>query len=151
MTISQALQKLYKKITTHDSTETNIAALIADLAQNYPESGGGASVSIDKTLTQEGQAADAKTVGDKLAEKLDKSAALTVDTTLAQAGKAADAQAVGTKLSEKADKTTAATKEALGLVKQAAAVADAAGEQPTKAEFDALLAALRAAGVLAAS
>ena len=119
MTISQALQKLYKKITTHDSAETNIAALIADLAQNYPESDGGASVSIDKTLTQEGQAADAKTVGDKLAEKL--------------------------------DKTTAATKETLGLVKQAAAVADAAGEQPTKAEFDALLAALRAAGVLAAS
>ena len=34
---SQALQKLYKKITTHDSTETNIAALIADLAKNYPE------------------------------------------------------------------------------------------------------------------
>lgn len=119
MTISQALQKLYKKITTHDSTETNIAALIDALAQNYPESGGGASVSIDKTLTQEGQAADA--------------------------------QAVGTKLSEKVDKTTAATKEALGLVKQAAAVADAAGEQPTKAEFNALLAALRAAGVLAAS
>ena len=119
MTISQALQKLYKKITTHDSAETNIAALIADLAQNYPESDGGASVSIDKTLTQEGQAADA--------------------------------QAVGTKLSEKVDKTTAATKEALGLVKQAAAVADAAGEQPTKAEFGALLAALRAAGVLAAS
>ena len=44
----------------------------------------------------------------------------------------------------------AATAAALGGVKQAAAVADAAGEQVTKAEFDALLAALRAAGMMAA-
>lgn len=43
----------------------------------------------------------------------------------------------------------AATKEALGGVKQAAAVPDAAAA-PTQEEFNALLAALRAAGILAA-
>lgn len=36
-----------------------------------------------------------------------------------------------------------------GLVKQGAAVSDAAGEAPTSAEFNALLASLRTAGVLA--
>lgn len=35
-------------------------------------------------------------------------------------------------------------------IKQAAAVADAAGEAPTKEEFNALLASLRAAGIVAA-
>lgn len=117
MTISEALQKLYKKITTHDNKKTNIAQLLNDLAENYPSAG--SSVSIDKSLSQEGQAADAKAVGDALRNKL--------------------------------DATTAATKEALGLVKQAAAVSDATGEQPTKEEFNALLASLRAAGIVANS
>ena len=36
-----------------------------------------------------------------------------------------------------------------GLPKQAVAVADAAGETPTAAEFNALLSALRASGVIA--
>lgn len=76
---------------------------------------------------------------------------VSVDKTLTQDEKAADAKTVGEKLGEKIDKTTAATKSALGLVKQAAAVADAAGEQPTKAEYNALLASLRAAGILAGS
>ena len=44
----------------------------------------------------------------------------------------------------------AATTETLGGVKQAAAVADAAAA-PTQGEFNALLASLRAAGILAAS
>lgn len=43
----------------------------------------------------------------------------------------------------------AATPTVLGGVKQAAKVADAAGEAPTKAEYNALLAALRTAGILA--
>ena len=38
-----------------------------------------------------------------------------------------------------------------GVVKQAAAVAGAAGDAPTKAEFDALIAALKAAGIMANS
>ena len=45
----------------------------------------------------------------------------------------------------------AATTETACLVKQGAAVADAAGETPTKEEYNALLASLRAAGIIAAS
>lgn len=45
----------------------------------------------------------------------------------------------------------AATTRTLGVVKQGAAVADAAGETPTKEEFNALLASLRAAGIIANS
>lgn len=44
-----------------------------------------------------------------------------------------------------------ATEAAIGGVKQAAHQPDAAGANPTKAEYDALLAALIAAGIMAAS
>lgn len=44
---------------------------------------------------------------------------------------------------------TPATTEAIGAVKQAALVAEAAGENVTKAEFKALLDALKAAGIMA--
>ena len=43
-----------------------------------------------------------------------------------------------------------ATTATAGLVKQSAKVAAAAGETPTKAEFDALIAALVTAGIMAA-
>ena len=43
---------------------------------------------------------------------------------------------------------TAATTSAIGAVKMAAAVADAAGDNVTKAEFNALLTSLRNAGIL---
>lgn len=39
----------------------------------------------------------------------------------------------------------------IGGMKQGAAVADASGANPTKAEYDALLASLRAAGIIASS
>lgn len=42
-----------------------------------------------------------------------------------------------------------ASTTAKGLVKQGAAVADAAGETATAAEYNALLASLRAAGIIA--
>lgn len=45
--------------------------------------------------------------------------------------------------------TVTATTTTAGLVKQAASQPDAAGATPTKAEYDALLAALRAAGLMA--
>lgn len=45
---------------------------------------------------------------------------------------------------------TAATKEKMGAVKQAAAIADI-GVAPSQADFNGLLAKLRAAGVLAQS
>ena len=45
----------------------------------------------------------------------------------------------------------AATKSSLGGVKQSALVAEASGENVTKAEFKALLDALKAAGIMANS
>lgn len=53
---------------------------------------------------------------------------------------------------EETDTTySAATSDTLGLVKQGAAVADAAGANPTAAEFKALLDALRTAGIIASA
>ena len=46
---------------------------------------------------------------------------------------------------------SAATASKLGLVKKGAAVADAAGDAPTAAEFKALLDSLRDAGIIAGS
>lgn len=46
---------------------------------------------------------------------------------------------------------TPATTEAIGAVRQATAVAEAAGENVTKAEFKALLDALKTAGIMANS
>lgn len=43
----------------------------------------------------------------------------------------------------------AATPSKAGLVKQAASVAAAAGDTPTKAEFDGLITALKNAGIMA--
>ena len=48
-------------------------------------------------------------------------------------------------------KTQAANKTTLGLVKQSALVAEAAGENVTKAEFKALLDALKTAGIMASA
>ena len=45
----------------------------------------------------------------------------------------------------------AATTQTAGIVKQATAVPDATGEQVSKAEFKALLDALKAAGIMASS
>jgi hypothetical protein len=44
--------------------------------------------------------------------------------------------------------TAAATTTVAGTVKKAALVANAAGANPTKAEYDALLAALKTAGIM---
>jgi hypothetical protein len=44
-----------------------------------------------------------------------------------------------------------ATTAAAGLVKQSVLVADAAGSAPSKAEFDALIAALKTAGIMAST
>lgn len=46
---------------------------------------------------------------------------------------------------------SAATTQTAGIVKQATLVPDAAGENATKEEFNALLSALKAAGIMASS
>ena len=84
MSILNALKALYKKATGKQAAGGSIAAVVQDLADNWPAAPG------------------------------------------------------------------AATRSTPGLVKQAAPVAGAAGDTPTKAEFNALLTALQAAGILAA-
>ena len=64
---------------------------------------------------------------------------------------------IGNILSDLADKWTtstavpAATTSAAGVVKQAAKVNEAAGDNPTAAEFKALLDALKTAGIMKSS
>ena len=65
-------------------------------------------------------------------------------------GKEAVGGSIGHVVQELADNwPEAATTETAGMVKQAAHVADAVGEAPTKAEFDSLLSALQDAGIMA--
>lgn len=59
------------------------------------------------------------------------------------------AQAAKTTAEAACPKTQAATSDTLGLVKQSAAVPEAAAENVTQAEFKALLDALKAAGIMA--
>ena len=61
------------------------------------------------------------------------------------------AQDAKTKAEAACPKTQKASKSGLGLVKQSAAVPEAAGENVTKAEFKALLDALKAAEIMANS
>lgn len=131
MTILNALKALYNKVTSKTASGGSIGAVVQELADNWPEDG--ASVTIDASLTKTGQAADAKATGDALNGK----APVTHTHTASQI----------TDLPAAPGNATTAT---AGLVKQAANVAAAAGESPTKAEFDGLLTALKNAGIMAA-
>lgn len=131
MTILNALKALYNKVTSKTASGGSIGAVVQELADNWPE-GGGSTVVIDSTLSKIGQAADAKATGDALNGK-------------APATHTHTASQITDLPAAPGNATTAKA----GLVKQAAAVADAVGEPPTKAEFDTLLAALRAAGIVA--
>lgn len=133
MTILNALKALYNKVTSKTASGGSIGAVVQELADNWPE-GGGSTVVIDSTLSKSGQAADAKATGDALNGK----APATHTHTASQI----------TDLPAAPGNATTAT---AGLVKQAAAVEAAAGESPTKAEFDGLLTALKNAGIMAAS
>lgn len=132
MTILNALKALYNKVTSKTASGGSIGAVVQELADNWPE-GGGSTVVIDSTLSKSGQAADAKATGDALNDK----APTTHTHTVSQI----------TDLPAAPGSATTAT---AGLVKQAANVAAAAGESPTKAEFDGLLTALKNAGIMAA-
>lgn len=132
MTILNALKALYNKVTSKTASGGSIGAVVQELADNWPE-GGGSTVVIDSTLSKSGQAADAKATGDALNGK-----ALATHTHTAS------------QITDLPAAPGNATTAKAGLVKQAANVAAAAGESPTKAEFDGLLTALKNAGIMAA-
>lgn len=138
-------------------------------------SGEGSDIIIDSTLTQEGQAADAKAVGDALAKKAN-STDLSgyVQTTTAESTYAKktelSAYATTESLSDYMQTTTAdgkyATKSELSSYATTAsladyaktselpkgtAVTDATGEADAHTQLNALLASLRAAGIIASS
>lgn len=131
MNILNALTELYTKVVgSSPAPAGSIGDMIHQMAEKWPKAG--ASVTIDASLTKTGQAADAKATGDALNGK-----APTTHTHTAS------------QITDLPAAPGNATTSRAGLVKQAAAVADAAGETPTKAEFNALLAALRVAGIVA--
>ena len=132
MTILNALKALYNKVTSKTASGGSIGAVVQELADNWPEAG--ASVTIDASLTKTGQAADAKATGDALN------------------GKAPTAHThTASQITDLPAAPGNATTATAGLVKQAANVAAAAGDTPTKAEFDGLLTALKDAGIMAAA
>lgn len=131
MTILNALTELYTKVVgSAPAPAGSIGDMVHQMAEKWPEAG--ASVTIDASLTKTGQAADAKATGDALNGK-------------APATHTHTASQITDLPAAPGNATTAKA----GLVKQASAVADAVGETPTKAEFNTLLAALRAAGIVA--
>lgn len=131
MTILNALTELYTKVVgSAPAPAGSIGDMVHQMAEKWPEAG--ASVTIDASLTKTGQAADAKATGDALNGK-------------APATHTHTASQITDLPAAPGNATTAKA----GLVKQATAVADAVGETPTKAEFNTLLAALRAAGIVA--
>ena len=118
-------------------------------------SGEESDIAIDNTLTQEGQAADAKAVGDALADKADASALTSyVQTSTAESTYAkktdlsskADASALGNYVQTSTAEETYAKKSE--IPSKGTAVADA-GDSDVKDKLNALLASLRTAGVIA--
>lgn len=138
-------------------------------------SGGDSDITIDSTLTQEGQAADAKAVGDALVAKADTtdlSSYVKSSTAESTYAKKVDLTGYATTSSLGAymQTTTAdgkyATKSELGSYATTAsladyaktselpkgtAVTDATGETDAHTQLNALLASLRAAGIIASS
>ena len=91
-------------ITPDDSWQTSLIAQIADLARRAEDAArraeaaaeiNGAALTLDKTLSIEGRAADAKAVGDAISR-----VSFDLDESLTISGVAADAKAVGDRLAE---------------------------------------------------
>ncbi|HIY37364.1 MAG TPA: hypothetical protein H9972_11730 [Candidatus Paraprevotella stercorigallinarum] len=138
-------------------------------------SGEGSDITIDSTLTQEGQAADAKATGDALATKADASALSNyVQTSTAEGTYAkktdlssyATTQSLGNYMQTSAADAKYATKTELGSYATTASLADyaktselpkgtavtnATGEADAHTQLNALLESLRAAGIIASS
>lgn len=110
-------------------------------------SGGDSDITIDSTLTQEGQAADAKATGDALATKADASALSNYVQTSTADGK----YATKTELSSYATTASLADYAKTSELPKGTAVTDATGETDAHTQLNALLASLRAAGIIASS
>lgn len=92
------------------------------------------------------------TTGETITADLLNALETTADTAKSTAETAkSTAEGAKTKAEAACPKTQSATTAALGLVKQCTKVNDAAGESVTKAEFNALLAAMKTAGMMANS
>ncbi len=134
--LSEQIADDYQLYAAPTSMDDNQGMLIVTL---YKGTIDGGSVAVDDIT-------DATTVGRSVLTAADAAAARTAigaGTSNLVIGTTSDTAMVG-------DYTPpAATTAIAGMVKQAAAVADAAGEAPTASEYNALLAALRTAGVIA--
>ena len=101
-------------------------------------SGDGPDITIDTTLTKEGQAADAKAVGDKFAEYTNST---TLESTYAKK----------TDLGSYATTASLADYAKTSELPKGTAVTDATGEADAHTQLNALLASLRTAGIIANS
>ena len=110
-------------------------------------SGEGSDIVIDSSLTQEGQAADAKATGDALASKADASAL----SNYVQTSTAEGTYAKKTELSAYATTESLAEYAKTSELPKGTAVTDATGETDAHTQLNALLASLRAAGIIASS
>lgn len=110
---------------------------------------GGSSVVIDSTLSKSGQAADAKAAGDRIksVEAKTKEATASAPGIMSVADKS---KLDGIAANANNYALPAATTGALGGVRKSAAVAKAAADTVTQAEFNALIDALVAAGIMEA-
>lgn len=110
-------------------------------------SGEGSDITIDSTLTQEGQAADAKATGDALAKKANSTDLSGYVQTSTADGK----YATKTELSSYATTSSLADYAKTSELPKGVAVTDATGETDAHTQLNALLASLRAAGIIASS
>ena len=138
-------------------------------------SGEGSDITIDSTLTQEGQAADAKAVGDALAKKANstdlsgyvqtstaegtyaKKTELSAYATTESLGNYMQTTTADGKYATKTELSSYATTASLAdyaktsELPKGTAVTDATGETDAHTQLNALLASLRAAGLIASS